>query len=146
MAERRGCADMLDIKIPYSPGKSNIFGTILRPLVTIKVYSKTKNTWIPVYGALADTGADITLLPRYLGEMVVNDITSGRYVEIKGIVPNAVLIGFIHNIKLEVFRKEFEAKVVIADTDDARPILGRVDELDLFEVTYNKGKEIIIKD
>ncbi len=137
---------MLDIKIPYSPGKSNIFGTILRPLVTIKVYSKTKNTWIPVYDTLADTGADITLLPRYLGEMVVNDITSGRYVEIKGIVPNAVLIGFIHNIKLEVFRKEFETKVVIADTDDARPILGRVDGLDLFEVTYNKGKEVIIKD
>ena len=78
---------MLDIKIPYSPGKSNIFGTILRPLVPIKIYSKTKNTWIPVYDTLADTGADITLLPRYLGEMVVNDITSGMYVEIKGIVP-----------------------------------------------------------
>jgi hypothetical protein len=136
---------MLEVKIPYSPQESNIFGTISRPLVTIKVYSKIKNVWIPIYDTLADTGADITLLPRYLGEMIVDDITTGKYIEIKGIVPNAILIGFIHILKLEVYRKEFETKVVIADSDDARPIFGRFNGLDLFEVTFNKGKHVVIR-
>ena len=132
---------MLEIKIPYSPKESSIFRTILRPLVTIKVYSKIKNTWIPVYDTLADSGADITLLPRYLGEMIVNDITAGKYIEVKGIVPNTVLIGFIHTLRLEVFHKEFETEVAIADSDDVRPILGRFKGLDLFEVTFDKGME-----
>ena len=136
---------MLEIKIPYSPNKSDIFDTIPRPLITIKIYSETKKTWIPIYDTLADTGADITLLPRYLGEMIIGDITIGKYIEIKGIVPNAVLPGFIHTLKLEVFRREFETKVVIADTDDARPIFGRFNGMHLFEATFNKGKHIIIK-
>ncbi len=133
------------MKIPYSQQKSSIFGIIPRPLVAIKVYSKTKNTWIPVYDALADTGADITLLPRYLGEMIVGDITTGKYIEIKGIATSAVVIGFIHKVRLEVFRKEVDANIVIADTDDVRPVLGRLDGLDLFSVTFDKGKHIIMK-
>jgi len=136
---------MLEIKIPYSPNKSDIFGTIPRPLITIKIFSKIKDTWIPIYDTLADTGADITLIPRYLGEMIVEDITTGKYIEIKGIVPNAVLTGFIHTLKLKVFHKEFETKVVIADSDDARPIFGRFNGLDFFEATFNKGKHITIK-
>ena len=132
------------LKIPYSPQESGIFGTIGRPLITMLIFSKVKNVWIPIYETLADTGADITLIPRYLGEMIVDDITKGKHIEVKGIVPNAVLPGFIHILKLEVFRKQFETKVLIADTDDARPILGRFNSLDLFEVGFNKGKEIIV--
>ena len=132
------------IKIPCSPQKSNIFGAISRPLVTIKVYSNTKNVWIPVYDTLADTGADITLLPRYLGEMIVDDITTGKYAEIKGVAPNAVLAGFIHDAKIEVFRKEINTKVIIGDSDDVRPVLGRLNGLDLFDITFSKGEYILI--
>jgi len=134
------------MKIPYTQQKSNTFGTISRPLVTIKIYSKTKNIWIPVYDALADTGADLTLMPRYLGEMIVDDITTGKYVEIKGIAASAVVIGFIHKVRLEVFHKEFDANLVIADTDDVRPVLGRLDVLDLFSVIFDKGKCIILEE
>ena len=130
------------MKIPYTPGKSRIFETILRPYVTMKIFSRLKNTWVPIYEALADTGSDITLLPRYLGEMLVEDITKGEYIEIKGVVPNAVLTAYIHNLKLELFREEFETKVALADSDDVHPILGRFKALDLFNVNFMKGKEI----
>ncbi|MBI1935664.1 hypothetical protein HYS31_04440 [Candidatus Woesearchaeota archaeon] len=133
------------MKIPYLQQKSSIFGTISRPLVTIKVYSKTKNMWVPVYDALADTGADLTLLPRYLGEMVVDDITKGDYIKIKGIAASTVITGFIHKVRLEVFHKEINASLIIADTDDVRPVLGRLDGLDLFSVTFDKGKHVIVE-
>ena len=135
---------MPDIKIPFSQQKSSIFGVISRPLVTMKVYSKTRNAWIPVYDTLADTGADITLLPRYLGEMIIDDITTGKYAEIKGIAPNAVLAGFIHDAKIEIFHKEINTRIIIGDSDDVRPVLGRFNGLDLFNVTFNKGEYIII--
>ena len=136
---------MPNIKIPFSPQKSNIFGTISRPLITMKVYSKTRNMWIPVYDTLADTGADVTLLPRYLGEMIVDDITTGKYAEIKGVAPNAVLAGFIHDAKIEIFHKEINTKVIIGDSDDVRPVLGRFNGLDLFDITFSKGEHIIIE-
>lgn len=136
---------MPDIKIPFSPQKSSIFGTISRPLVTMKVYSKTRNMWIPVYDTLADTGADITLLPRYLGEMIVNDITTGKYAEIKGVAPNAVLAGFIHDARIEIFRQEIDTKIIIGDSDDVRPVLGRLNGLDLFKITFSKGEFILIE-
>lgn len=145
MGEPRRRVNMLEIKIPYSPQESNIIRTISRPLITIKVYSKIKDIWIPVYDTLADTGADITLLSRYLGDMIVHDITSGKYIEVKGIVTTTVLIGFIHTLRLEIFHKEIETEVVIADSDDVRPILGRFKGLDLFEVTFDKGKQVIVK-
>ena len=136
---------MPSMKIPFSQQKSSIFGVISRPLVTMKIYSKTRNTWIPVYDTLADTGADITLLPRYLGEMIVDDITTGKYAEIKGVAPNAVLAGFIHNAKIEVFRREINTKIIIGDSDDVRPVLGRLNGLDLFDITFSKGEYILVE-
>lgn len=133
------------VKYPYSKQPSKIFNTILRPLVTIKIYSLTKKIWVPIYEVLADTGADITVLPRYLGEFIVDDITKGKYIEIKGIVPTAVVIAFVHNLKLKIAGKEFKTKVAIADTNNVRPILGRFNTMDLFSVIFQKGECVIFK-
>ncbi len=65
-------------RYPYTKTKSNIFGTVSRPLITMKIFSLTKNIWIPVYDTLADTGADISIIPAYLGKLIVKDITKAR--------------------------------------------------------------------
>jgi len=131
---------------PYTKTISSIFGIVNRPLITIKIFSQTKNIWIPVYDTLADTGADISIIPAYLGRLVVEDITKGREIKIRGIVPYSELIVYIRNLKIEVAKKEIDAHIAIADSDKVIPILGRVKGLDLFEVTYNKGKEVRIND
>ncbi len=133
------------IKYKYREKHSKIFGTVLRPLVDIEVWSKINNDWEIIDNVLADTGADISILPRFLAEPLVKDITIGQYVEIKGVVPNTVLIAFIHSTRIRINEREFETKVAFADSNDVPPILGRYKGLDLFEVTYNKGKEVIIK-
>ena len=134
------------MKYQYREKSSKIFGTILRPLINIEVFSETKKDWEIIDNVLADTGADLCILPRFLAEPLVDDITDGQYVEIKGVVPNTVLIAFIHNLKIKLNKKEFTTKVALADSNDVPPILGRYGGLDLFEVTFNRGKEVIIKD
>ena len=133
-------------KYSYQKTTSGIFGIVNRPLITIKIYSQTKNIWIPLYDTLADTGADISIIPAYLGKLIVGDITKGKEVKIKGIVPYSELIAYIHNLKIEVANKEIQSPVAIADSDRTIPILGRVEVIDLFEIVFNKGKEVIIKD
>jgi hypothetical protein len=123
--------------------RSKILGRVKRPLVPIEI-ARGKE-WIPVDEVLADTGADITLLPRFIGELVVDDITKGKYVEIKGVVPSAALIAFIHDLRLRVAGKVFKTKVGIADSNDIPPILGRFKSLDLFGIGFQKGREMIFE-
>ncbi|MBI4669604.1 MAG: hypothetical protein HY747_10575 [Elusimicrobia bacterium] len=131
------------IKFRYQRRKSSILGIVLRPIVSIGVYSKSNVIFID--DVLADTGADISVLPRNLGELLVDDITKGRYVEIKGVVPSANLISYIHHFKIQLGEKIFPAPVAVADSDNVPPILGRGKALDLFNAKFNKGREAIFE-
>lgn len=121
----------------YQEGKSSLFGFIKRPLVVIEVYSAKLQRWIVFRKVLADTGADICLLPRFMGNLLIDDVTIGDYKRIRGIVPNTFLNGFIHNLKIRLTDKEFIAPVFIADSEDVTPIFGRVKALDQFKVCFD---------
>lgn len=97
---------------------------------------------MPLDKVLADTGADISILPRYLGEMFVEDITTGKQVKIKGVVPFSELICYIHNLKARMGSMEFELPVAIADSDSVPVVLGRIKGLDNFVSTFTKGEEL----
>lgn len=131
------------MKYPYVEKRSKILGRVKRPLVPIEI--EGNKGWVPVDEVLVDTGADISLLPRSIGELAVDDITKGEYVEIKGVVPSAVLIAFIHDLRLRVAGKVFKTKVGIADSNDIPPILGRFKSLDLFGIDFRNGREIIFE-
>ena len=129
----------------YKEQESGIFGKVLRPLIDFEAYSVVRNKWMIVENVLADTGADVSILPKDLGEALVGDLTKGELTEIKGIVPYAKLIVYIHNLKFKINSTEFELPVAIADSNDLPPILGRVKGLDLFDANFEKGKMINLK-
>lgn len=132
------------IEFPYLEEESKIFGKIKRPRISMDIFSKLKNEWIAVDQILADTGADLTVLPRFIGEMLVDDITTGKYVEIKGIQPSAILIAFIHRLKVKINNRKFEFPVAIADSNNVPSIFGRVEGLDLFDASFSKGEKITL--
>ena len=133
---------MPTIEFSCKEEKSRIFGTIKRPRIEIEIFSKVTNEWIAVKKVLADTGADISVLPRHIGEMLVEDITTGKYVEIKGIQPSAVLIAFIHKLKLRINTKEIELPFAIADSNNVPSIFGRFKGLDLFDTNFLRGQSV----
>lgn len=121
----------------YQEEKSSLFVKIKRPLIEIEIYSEKTNGWISFKRVLADTGADICLLPRFMGNLLVKDMTAGTYKRIRGVVPNTFLNGFIHNLKIRVTDKIFTAPVFIADSEDVTPIFGRHNALDLFKASFD---------
>ena len=125
----------------YKQEESDVFGSVKRPRIEIQIFSKKKNRWIWVDEILADTGADFCMLPRYLGNFFVEDITTGKYVEIKGVVPAARLIAYIHNLKIKLADREFDTYVAIADSDDVPSIFGRAKGLDIFDANFLKGEK-----
>jgi hypothetical protein len=129
-------------RFKYKEKESGIFGKIKRPLIDLKVFSPNQKKWILLSEVLADTGADISILPKAVGESIIGDITKGRYLEIRGVTPLAFLGVFIHNLKCKIGNIIFKSIFAIADSDDVPPILGRVKGLDLFTVIFKRGKEI----
>jgi len=53
------------------------------------------------------------------------------------------LISYIHHFKIKLGEKIFPVPVAVADSDNVPPILGRCKALDLFNVKFNKGREVI---
>ncbi|MDI6708972.1 MAG: hypothetical protein QME47_07820 [Candidatus Thermoplasmatota archaeon] len=133
---------MPHIEFPYTDEESAIFGTVKRPRISVEVFSNLKNDWVIVDEVLADTGADLTVLPRFIGELLVEDITTGKYIEIKGVVPSAALIAFVHQMRIKINGREFEAPIALADSNAVPSIFGRVDGLDLFDARFSEGKTI----
>lgn len=130
----------------YKEQNSDIFGKVLRPSIKLEVYSFTRNKWLELTDVLADSGADLSILPRDIGEALLKDMTKGKIAEVKGVIPYAKLTVFINTLKFRINSKEFELPVAIADSDDVLPILGRVKGLDLFNVNFSKGKTVSLEE
>lgn len=132
------------MKFSYTEKESRILGCILKPLIYIEIFSEKHGLWCGINNALADTGADITLISRDIGEELVNDIFAGIKASMKGVTPHEVDI-YIHNLKLRVIGKEFNTKVAIADSEEVPILLGRFGALDMFKAKFIKGKEFVLE-
>lgn len=108
---------------PYKDKESGIFGKTKRPLIDIYVFSETQKSWLFLAEVLADMGADISIVPRTIGQSLVEDIKRGRRLKIRGITPDAHTEVFIHNLNCKIGIVEFNAPFAIADSDDVPPIL-----------------------
>ena len=131
------------MRFKYTEKENRIVGRILKPIIEIEIFSKN-NLWYGLDEILVDTGADITLIPRYVGEELVHDIKSGEKASIKGITPFELIV-YIHKLKIRAAGKEFETKVAIADSDEVPAVLGRFEALDLFDAEFINGRELILE-
>lgn len=125
----------------YKEQESGIFGKTKRPLIDLYIFSESKKNWLFLSEVLADTGADISILPKTIGESLVKNIKSGKYLEIRGIAPGVFTKVFTHNLVCKIDGVKFRTPFAIADSDDVPPILGRFKGLDIFEATFYRGKE-----
>jgi len=126
----------------YIEKDSGIFGKVKRPLITVEIRTKAGD-WLEIKEVLADTGADISIFPRNIAELAIENIEDGKTLEVKGIVPYSKLIVFIHELAFRINGKIFGLPVAVADSDDVPPILGRVKGLDIFSCTFESNKVLM---
>lgn len=131
------------MKFQYIEKDSRAVGRILKPIIEIEIFSKDE-LWYGMDEVLVDTGADITLIPKDVGEELVHNIESGEKASIKGVSPIELTV-YIHRLTIRVADREFETKVAIADSNEVPAVLGRFEALDLFNAEFVKGKEIILE-
>ncbi len=92
----------------YRERPSRLYGVVKRPMIDIEICNATTLEWYVVTDVLVDTGADLSLMPSFVGKRAVRAITDGRRSEINGVVPGTRLTVYIHNLKLRLNGHEIE--------------------------------------
>lgn len=86
---------------------------------------------------LADSGADVTSLPRGVCEILGKDLYKGEKVEFVS-ATNTVHVLYLHKVKARLGSKEFLMTVGFAEAHKHPHLLGRRDLLDHFSVKFSK--------
>jgi hypothetical protein len=106
----------------------------------------SSHRYVLLEDVLVDSGADVSVVPRDVGEALWEDVTRGRYIEIQGIVPSTKLIAYLHPVKILLGSWAFNTQVAVADSNNVPPVLGRFQALDRFLLTMRNGREVAFSD
>ncbi len=137
---------MTTITFPYVERHHPLLGSVKRPLLRLELHSERFNLWIALDDVLADTGADLSVVPLPFGQLLVTNVESGQPTQLGGIVSStSAFNGYIHQIQARLGETEFELLVAVVTTATIPPIFGRRQALDRFEVRFVHGQELIIE-
>ncbi len=137
---------MKKLTFPCAEKEHHIFGKITRPLVTLAFFSERFGRWLEVGQILADTGADISVIPLPLGQILVSDVGNGIPMYLGGVLSSDMSVNaFVHRIKARIRDYSFEMPVAVSLSSAIPPIWGRREALDRFTVSFVEGRELVLE-
>lgn len=133
----------MDVKFAFEKAGKSHFGTVYRPVAKVSFQSPKKHTWTDTW-MVVDTGADFTILPRYLSEDLgislehdcIKDTTSG--------VGGEKTV-YLYKEKINVKLGSFNRKVPLAflDSNEVPALLGRLGFLETFDTQFLKTHQLV---
>lgn len=126
--------------------KSVLFGEIYRPVAQVFFWSAKKNKWRAVW-MIVDTGADYTLLPRYLARGLGIDLErEGKAYSTSGIGGGEKVYLLKEGWRVKLGRWEQKIPVGFLERDEIPPLLGRQDFLEKFDTLFSKKHTVSFSD
>lgn len=123
------------VKFDYEEEKSDLFGTLKRPVANVHIQNAKTEDW-EVVKMLVDSGADYTLFPFWYTAIFGLDLAEDcRKVVTSGVGGDAVVYLAKESPTLKIGEWERKAPVGFLESVEIPPILGRHGLLDTFSVT-----------
>src|SRR3989338_502234 len=129
---------MQEIEFKFREGHSRIFGKILRPFADVILQNEGKEL---LYHMIVDSGADLTLIPKSVGDYLGFKIDNDSIKEVKGVGEQNVQI-VLKKINLQIGNKKIEADIALCLIEEVPLVLGRKDVFDNFEITFKDNKTV----
>jgi hypothetical protein len=126
------------MQFKYRKEFSKTLGVIYRPVAEVIFINADKEVRDFPY---VDSGADITLIPRSVGELLGFELGNEEIKEMGGVGGSKVPT-ILKTLKVRIGEFEFPIKIAWALVEDVPPLLGRVDVFDKFEVTFRQKEKI----
>lgn len=133
----------MEIEFDFKKEKSRIFGSILRPVAAITFVNEKIEILESLY---VDSGADVTLISKSVGDLLGFKITAEDKVEeITGIGGRGIPI-IIKNLKIRIDKKLIDARVAWSLVEEVPLLLGREDVFKLFKICFHYNKKTTFQD
>lgn len=136
----------MDVKFPFEYIGKNVFGAIHRPVAKVSLKSPKDIIWIDTW-MIVDSGADFTILPKYLSEDLGISLEYDCIVDkTRGVGGEQTIYLCKIKVKAKVGSKEREVPLGFLDTNEIPPLLGRLGFLETFDIEFLKKHIVIFKD
>ena len=125
------------VDFPYAREKSQLSGPILRPVARVILNDRIPNMMY------VDSGADITLLPKTVGELVgLKRETDEESTSIRGIGKSHIEV-LVRRVTMTIGSSRFSARVAWSLVEDVPMLLGRLDVFPRFNILFRERKGIV---
>ena len=128
----------MSIQFPLSDVNTKL-GVIPTPLLIIPVLTKFG---YQSYQFLFDTGADFTMLPRYMAEDIGTNLKTLPQARSYGIEDRGIVV-FIGHLTVKFAAEELSIRCLFSEKDTTPFLLGRMDIFSHFNVHFdNRRKKV----
>ncbi|HZY93718.1 MAG TPA: hypothetical protein VFE98_02525 [Candidatus Bathyarchaeia archaeon] len=125
------------VDFPYAKEKSRLLGTTYRPVARVVL-----NRRYPNY-MYVDSGADISLLPRSVGDLIgLSKVPSEKPELISGVGGTPVKV-LMRKVSMILGTVSFQARVAWSLSEHVPMLLGRLDVFDRFRIVFREKERIV---
>jgi predicted aspartyl protease len=127
-------------RFPFEKRQTQLFPEVYRPVVTVSLWSPGSRRWRNVQ-MLVDTGADYTILPKYIATLLGIDLTNAPVMNTQGL-NGLQKVYFLEKLRLKIGSAEREVPVGFVPLAKAPSLLGRHACLETFGVFFEYNRRI----
>jgi len=135
----------MDVKFAFENAGEISFGTIYRPIAKVSFKSLKGNIWTDTW-MVVDSGADFTILPRYLSEDLevslerdcIKDTTAG-------VGGEQTIYLCKKGIKAKLGHYKRDVPLAFFDSNEVPALLGRLGFLETFNTEFLKSHVVVFK-
>jgi len=130
----------MPVRFAYQRTRSTIYRTLFRPVARVYLRA-SRGPWLP-HVMLVDSGADFTLLPRTIGQILGLRKSSADQWHRAGGVTGEIWVT-MRRMRMRIGPHEFTADVGWAQEDGTPLLLGRADVFELFDVRFRQSDRVV---
>ncbi|HLC80566.1 MAG TPA: hypothetical protein VJG31_02230 [Candidatus Nanoarchaeia archaeon] len=133
----------MEVEFSFREEHSSIFGPINRPVVEVVYFNRDKEVeGIPYL----DSGADVSLIPKSLGEFLGLSMEKGDSIsEMKGVGEIGIPV-IIKKINLRIGTKVLDTRIAWALIEEVPLLIGRIDIFNIFDITFKRNEKTLFSE
>lgn len=136
----------MGIKFSFEYEGDTYFGKVFRPVAKVSFQSPKLNIWIDIW-LVVDTGADFTILPKYVSKDLGISLEMDCLLDTtKGVGGEQPIYLCKSRITAKIGKVIRKVPLAFFDTDEVPGLLGRLGFLETFDTEFLKSHLVIFKE